>query len=139
MRRHRLAVQASVSSSAAPQAAVVGIAVTDAFELVFDSVETTRKIGNLRRAPRIAFVIGGCTMGDDRTVQYEGIADEPVGAERERVKSAYLAVWPGGRERESWPGLVYVRVQPTWIRYSDFRDGSPAIVEFEAGQLRAPV
>jgi len=33
MRAHRLAVQASVSPAHAPQAAVVGIAVTDAFDV----------------------------------------------------------------------------------------------------------
>ena len=93
MRAHPLAVQASVSSSGAPQAALVGVAVTDAFELVFDSLETTRKIENLRLNPRVAFVIGGHSVDEERTVQYEGVADEPHGSERDRIKSAYFAVW----------------------------------------------
>ncbi len=59
MRHHSLAVQASVSGTAAPQAAVVGFVVTDRFELFFDALETTRKVWNLRRIPKIAFVIGG--------------------------------------------------------------------------------
>ena len=138
MRAHRLAVQASVASHGAAQAALVGIAVTDAFELVFDTLESTRKLANLRRNPHIAFVIGGCADGDERTLQYEGIADEPQGRECERVKEAYFAAWPDARQREAWPGLSYVRVRPRWIRYSDFSTSPAIIVEFDAARLVAP-
>jgi hypothetical protein len=57
MRRHSLAVQASVAVSSSPQAAVVGFIVTDDFEMFFDTLDTTRKILNLRRNANIAFVI----------------------------------------------------------------------------------
>lgn len=137
MREHRLAVQASVSPDGAAQAAVVGIAVTASFELVFDTLDSTRKLGNLRRNSRIAFVIGGSSAGDERTVQYEGVADEPKGAERERVLAAYYEAWPDGPSRANWPGLVYVRVRPTWIRFSDFNQSPPLIVEFDGTELRA--
>src|SRR5262249_36300704 len=43
MRGQRLAVQASTTPDGAPQAAVVGIVVTDAFEVFFDTLESTRK------------------------------------------------------------------------------------------------
>jgi len=43
IRRHRLAVVASTAPAGAPQAAVVGMAVTDELELVFDTLGTTRK------------------------------------------------------------------------------------------------
>jgi general stress protein 26 len=130
LRRQRLAVQASVSDASTAQAAVVGFAVTDAFEIIFDTLGSTRKMQNLRRNPRIALVIGGVVDGDERTVQYEGIADEPTGEELERAKTAYYAVFPDGPDRLSWPGLTYVRVRPTWIRYSNFSASPPEIVEF---------
>ena len=133
MRGHSLAVQTSVSPSTAPQAAVVGIVVTDAFEVFFDTLDVTRKIQNLRRNPEIAFVIGGLTDGDERTVQYEGVADEPAGAELQRLKEFYFIRFPDGRARQSWRGLVYVRARPTWIRYSDFNQAPPKIVEFDFG------
>ena len=136
MRGHSLAVQASVSPSVAPQAAVVGMVVTDDFEVFFDTLEVTRKMHNLRRNPKIAFVIGGLTNGDERTVQYEGVADEPVGAELEHLKELYFIRFPDGRERQSWQGLVYVRARPTWIRYSDFNRTPPEIVEFGLDQFR---
>ena len=136
MRGHSLAVQTSVSPTGAPQAAVVGIVVTDDFEVFFDTLDRTRKVHNLRRNSKIAFVIGGLTDGDERTVQYEGVADEPSGAELHRLKELYFIAFPDGRERQSWPGLVYVRAQPTWIRYSDFNRAPPEIVEFNLDQLR---
>ena len=135
MRRHRLAVQASVSPAAAAQAAVVGFAITDRFEIVFDTLGPSRKAQNLRGNPRIALVIGGMQDGDERTVQYEGIADEPSGEELERLKAIYYDVYPDGPSRLSWPGLIYVRVRPTWIRYSNYSVDPPEIIEFSAEQL----
>ena len=138
LRRQRLAVQASVSGTGTPQAAVVGYAVTDTFELVFDTLASSRKAQNLRNNSRIALVIGGTHDGDEQTVQYEGIADEPSGAELDALTRVYYATWPDGPSRLSWPGLIYVRVRPTWIRYSDFSASPPEIVEFIAAQLNDP-
>ncbi len=137
LREHRLAVQASVSVSGGAQAAVVRVAVTERFEVVFDTLASTRKAQNLRRNPKVALVIGGLVPGDERTVQYEGIADEPSGSELERVKQAYYAVYPDGRSRLSWTGLIYVRVRPIWIRYSDYNVDPPQVLEFNAAQLAA--
>ena len=120
IRQHRWAVQASVSAGGAPQAALVGFAVTDAFELIFDTLDTTRKALNLGGNGRIAFVIGGWVDNDERTVQYEGIADIPAGDDLQRLKDIYFSVFPDGRERQKWPGLVYFRTKPLWVRYSDF-------------------
>jgi general stress protein 26 len=73
LRRHRICVQASVSVAGTPQAAVVGFAVSDDLELVFDTIGTTRKVANLRGNARVAVVIG---WDDEQTVQLEGLADE---------------------------------------------------------------
>jgi len=117
LRKHRLGVQSTVSSSGDPQAAVVGIAVTSELEIVFDTVDTSRKCRNLRANPRIAFVIG---WDQEITVQLAGIADEPTGKERERVLETYFAAYPDGPDRLAWKGITHFRVRPTWIRYSDF-------------------
>jgi len=144
LRSHRLAVEASVSPTGAAQAAVVGFAISDQFEVVFDTLESTRKAQNLRQNPKIALVIGGLTepgmpgsagIKDERTVQYEGIADEPSGAELDQLKQVYYTAYPDGPGRLSWPGLIYVRVRPTWLRYSDYTIDPPAIVEYGAGEL----
>ena len=137
MRTQRLAVQASCAPDCGPQAALVGIAVTNEFEIVFDTLVDTRKARNLRASPRAAFVLGGWTKGDERTVQFEGIADEPSGTELARIQESYFAAWPDGRARASWPGITYFRVRPTWIRFSDFNAVPPHITEFSSEQLDA--
>jgi general stress protein 26 len=131
MRSEKYAVQTSISPSGVPQAAVVGIAVTDRLEVVFDTLASSRKAPNLRANPAIALVIGGTRDGDERTVQYEGTADEPSGAELDLLLAVYYERFPEGPERRSWPGLIYVRVKPTWIRYSNFNTNPPEIIEFD--------
>jgi general stress protein 26 len=129
VRNYSLAVQASVSPSFYPQAAVVGFIVTDNFELFFDSTESTRKVANLRKNSSIAFVIGGLTDGDECTVQYEGVADEPSGLELHELKERYFVSFPDGRDRQRWPGITYLRVRPRWLRFSSFSTRPPDIIE----------
>jgi pyridoxine/pyridoxamine 5'-phosphate oxidase len=120
LQRHRYAVQSSVSADGAPQAAVIGVAVSDELELVFDTLGSSRKALNLRRDPRIALVVG---WDEEQTVQLEGVADEPTGGELARCKAVYFAAFPDGPEREAWPDISYFRVKIAWARYSDFRPG----------------
>jgi general stress protein 26 len=118
IRAYRYAVMASVSGDGAPEAAVIGIAVTPDLEIVFDTTDATRKCPNLRRNARIALVIGG--WDKQQTVQYEGVADEPEGAERERLLKTYFEAFPDGPARSEWPGITYFRVRPRWVRYSSY-------------------
>jgi pyridoxine/pyridoxamine 5'-phosphate oxidase len=131
------ATVASVSASGAPQAALVGVAVSDDLEVVFDTLESTRKAINLRARPTAAMVFGSVAAGAQVTIQLEGTADEPRGAELERLKATYYARFPEGPTRLSWPGLTYVRVRPTWLRVSDYRGPEPRIVELDAAKLAA--
>jgi hypothetical protein len=134
LRAHRYAVEASTGPAAGIQAAVIGIAVLDTFEIVFDTIATSRKARNLEVDRRIALVIGGL-RGEEQTVQYEGEADRPAGAELEELQEQYFRAFPDGRERLTWPGLIHVRVRPRWLRYSDFSSTPPLIVEMTAIDL----
>ncbi|HKO91000.1 MAG TPA: pyridoxamine 5'-phosphate oxidase family protein [Polyangiaceae bacterium] len=134
LRRYKLAVQAS-SGSEGPQAAVVGFAVSDELELVFDTLQSTRKYQNLRQDPRIALVVG---WDDAITAQIEGRVDFPVGDELERIRQCYFVAYPDGRERLAWPGITHVRVRPSWIRYSDFTHDPPRILELTGPELTGP-
>jgi nitroimidazol reductase NimA-like FMN-containing flavoprotein (pyridoxamine 5'-phosphate oxidase superfamily) len=124
LRTQKLGVVSSVNAGGQPQSAVVGYAVSDDFELVFDTLGNTRKAQNLRERPNISFTM----WSGERTVQLDGVADEPQGAELARLKTVYFSVYPDGREREAWPGMTWFRVKPTWIRYTDFEAG-PLVVE----------
>jgi pyridoxine/pyridoxamine 5'-phosphate oxidase len=131
LQKHRLGVVATTSSNGDPQSAVVGIAVTDQLEIVFDTLSTTRKCINLRKHPKISVVVG---WDQEITVQYEGIADEPTGAELDRLKQIYFVVYPECMDHQSWDGITYFRIRPTWIRYSDFNPNGN-IVEFSARDI----
>ena len=108
-----------------PQSALVGIAIAPDFEIVFDTVRSSRKYRNLIQNPAASFVIG---CAGAVTVQFEGEARELMGSELASYQAIYFAKWPDGPERLSWPGITYIVVRPHWIRYSDF-GARPAVVE----------
>jgi PPOX class probable F420-dependent enzyme len=132
LRAHRLCVLATTSPDGQPQAAVVGYGVSDDLEIVFDTLSSTRKCENLRRDARVALVIG---WDDERTVQIEGHADFPMGAELARIRDCYFAAYPEGRDRLKWAGITHVRVRPTWLRYSDFGKEPARVDEMTASAL----
>ena len=126
MNRCELAVVSSRSAQGTPQSAAVAIAVTPDLEVVFDTVSHSRKYRNLKAR-------GACSVtvwSGEITVQYEGIAEEPTGADLDRFKEAYFQKLPTGRDRQSWAGIAYFVVRPKWVRYSDFDARPPKIEEF---------
>lgn len=124
--QNKLAVLSSIASTG-PQSALIGIAVTPELEIVFDTAKHSRKYPNLKADPRCSFVIG--TSGA-ATVQLEGISREVNDpAELAKLKKVYFAAFPDGPSRESWPGIAYLAVKPTWLRFSDYAQTPPLIEE----------
>ena len=123
----KLGVLATLGETNVPQSALVGIAVTEDLDIVFDTVKTSRKYPNLIARPACSFVIG---WTGEETVQFEGIADELAGGELQRYQHTYFNVWPECRGHMSWPGITYFVVRPRWIRYSNFDHIPPLIQEF---------
>ena len=131
LRKSKVMVVSSLAPGGTPQSAVVGYAVSDALELVFDTLTSTRKYANLRAEPRVAVVV----WDGETTAQLEGVADFPEGDELERLRQVYFGPYPDGRERLAWPGITHVRVRLTWARFSDFTTEPPRIVELAAEAL----
>jgi hypothetical protein len=125
MSRHRYAVVSSISDAGTPQSALVGFAVTDALEIVFDTLCATRKYRNLIARPACSVVMGA----GEQTLQLDGVAFEPTGDAVLRYRDAYLSVWPDGRERLEWDGLTHLVIVPQWIRFSDYDQIPPSISE----------
>ena len=119
--RQKLGVVSTVNPDNTPEAAVVGIAVSEKLEIIFDTLKASRKYKNILRNSNVALVIG---WDEEITVQYEGIAavlenDGQAG----RLKEIYFQAYPDGRERAAtWPGLMHIKVIPKWIRYSNFNE-----------------
>jgi general stress protein 26 len=130
VRQRGLAVIATRGADGAPQAALIGITATERGELVFDTSRSSRKYGNLSAFAQVALVIG---WDNEMTVQCEGTADIPRGADHDRCLQAYLAQYPDGAGRASDPEIVHVRVRPSWLRYSDYRPGFFTIEETSLG------
>lgn len=124
---HRLGVLGTISPDGAPQSALVGIAVTKDLELIFDTVDSSRKYRNLIANPAASFVIG---WEGEVTLQYEGNAFVPTGNDLAQYKKDYFAAWPDCRAHENWPGIAYFVIRPVWIRYSDYDQRPPLIEEF---------
>lgn len=131
--QRKLAVLGTTTSSGSSQSALVGIAVTPELEIIFDTVKSSRKYGNLIRNDACSFVIG---WTGEQTVQYEGRAEELTGEPLTRYQQVYFKTWTDGPTRMSWPGIVYFVVRPCWIRYSDFDQNPPLIREFSFEPVR---
>ena len=123
----RLGVVGSISPAGTAQAALVGISVTPELEIIFDTVSSSRKFRNLVANPQCSLVAG---WTGETTVQFEGTAFQPEGAELARYQQIYFSTWPDGPARLSWAGITYFVVHPKWIRYSDFDQNPPLIKEF---------
>lgn len=143
LRAAPLAVLASLSPDGAPQAAIVAVAVGDRLEMVFDTLDNSRKFANLRADRRIALVFGAAGpyhpgSHDERTLQLEGLADIPAGDELRRLQeTVYFQRFPEGRARLAWPHIAYVRIRPAWMRFSDYNASPPHIAEWSGAQLAA--
>lgn len=137
LRRHRYAVQASVSPTGAPQAALVGVAVSDDLDIVFDTLATSRKAVNLASRGNIALVFGSTAPDASRSVQIEGTAHLLTVSAHDQLVALYLSLFPDGVERQASPDLIYLRVRPHWIRDSDFTVTPPRIEEWDAKALAA--
>lgn len=125
IQEHKLAVLSSVNSKGAPESALVGIAVTQELEIIFDTVRTSRKYANLIGNNKTAFVVGTTS---EKTLQFEGEASELTRGTFKSYKAVYFAAWPDGPARENWPTISYFVVKPKWIRYSDYGE-TPAFVQ----------
>ena len=131
MSQHRYGVVSSIGGDGTPQSALVGIATSPDLEIIFDTVKSSRKYSNLIARPDCSFVVG---WGGEQTVQLEGIAEEPQGAELKRIQEIYFTAWPDGPARMAWPGITYFVVRPRWLRYSDFDQRPPVIEEIKLGK-----
>jgi len=135
IKKQNLAVLSTLTKDSKPEAALVGFAISEDLEIVFDTVKTSRKYQNLLQNPFVAVVIG---WDNETTVQFEGIATELNGPDADRYKEIYFEVYKDGRERaQTWPHIVHFKITPNWIRYSNFND--PVVIEELTGPFDSPI
>jgi hypothetical protein len=127
MANRKLGVLGTIGPKERPQSSLVGIAKTKGLEIIFETVKSSRKNGNLLVRSDCSFAIG---WDGEQTLQYEGTAAVSSGSDLDRFQEIYFAAWPECRAHLSWPDTVYFVVRPSWIRYSDFDQKPPLIIEF---------
>lgn len=125
LNKHNLAVISYVDGSE-PRAAVVEFG-NHGLNLVFDTASDARKVRCMQKNPKLAAVIG---WDGNITVQYEGTASQLSGTELDHYKKLYFAKNPDAQKWESEPGIMYFKVVPTWVRYSDLNATPWQVEEF---------
>ncbi len=118
IKSHDLCVLSTISLLNTPESAVIKFAITDNFEIIFNTYTTYRKYNNLQANPAVAVVIGG---EKGITVQYEGKAQELSGKELEKYKE----IFHQKNSKSNWhthPETRFFKITPTWLRYSDVQD-----------------
>ena len=122
------AVIATSSKDGTTEAAFIGLAQTDRFELIFGTYNTSRKYKNLRENTRVSFVV---TSPDELvTVQIDGTAYELDDKEKDPYVATYLEKIPSAKIFSIHPEQSYWKVIPTWMRYTDVRGEKEIIEEF---------
>lgn len=127
---HPMAAIATINIDAhKPESALVAFAEFDTFELLFETLGTSRKSANLKRNNAVAFVVGEDPK-HHVTLQYEGEALPIPRGQREICIQHFLqkdTPCTEGFLRD--PRVELYKVRPKWIRYSDYTGETPDITE----------
>lgn len=116
-----------------PESALIAFTQTEDLEIVFESFAGTRKWNNIKSNPRVALVVGW-SLDNYITLQYEGVA-APIS---DSGKEVYIQLFldkdtPCTEKFLRDPRVQLYKVTPTWIRYSDYTNDKPKIVELDFG------
>lgn len=116
IKSQKLGVISTISEEGNPEAAVIGISEMDDLSLLFGTLKQYRKYKNIKQNPNVALVIGW----GDVTVQYEGIAKELTGSEKEDAKQIHIQKLPSSQKFAELSEQCYFKIVPKWIRYIDY-------------------
>ena len=117
IKRHHIGVLSTVNQKHLPQAAVVGFAENEKFEIFFGTFTDSRKFQNLVYNAHVAMVIG---WEEGKTVQLEGLAQEITHKDEiENITKIQLAKIPSAAKYVKLSHEPFFKIQPSWIRYSD--------------------
>lgn len=112
-----------------PQSALVAFAELPSLEILFQTVEYSRKYRNLSENQAVAIVIGW-DLENYQTLQYEGVAEQVPVEEAEEYHHYFLDKdSPSSEIILKNPRARFFRVKPTWLRYSDYSCGNAQFIE----------
>lgn len=126
----KLCVVSTVGKYKRPEAAVMAYALMDDFTIILSTHDDSRKWNNLKKNPNVALVFGWDHEG--LNVQYEGTAK--LVEEDEEIENIYFKANPTLGKFRDLPGMGFIRIEPRWIRLTDFDSDRPKVHEVKFDQ-----
>ncbi len=129
LKRNGLCVISTSTKGGKPESAVMAFTIKDDFICLFNTEPETRKYKNLEQNKQVSVVVGG--FKEDPSVQIDGVAEILEGEEAAAAKKYILAVHPEWASYFNSPTGKFIKVKPSWLRYSDFSKEPIETVEFK--------
>lgn len=128
---HSMATIATVNAHGNPESALIAFAELPDFGIIFETFVDTRKFDNLKQNSQVALVIGWDTK-NHITLQYEGVAEPIPANETDKYRKIFLEKdTPCTETFLLDPRVRLYRVEPTWLRYSDYTTDKPVVTEID--------
>lgn len=123
----QLCVMATVNKDNQPQCAVLAYVVHEDLSLTLSTHNTTRKWENIEHNQEVAVTFGWNFAQPN--IQYEGIAQKVMqGKDYTWHEELYFKEHPELSQFKG-PETVFIKINPRWIRLSDFSAHPPSITE----------
>jgi len=130
VKKNSFCVLSTATLSGKPESAVMSYTTKDDFTILISTETTTRKYPNILANPQASVVIGG--LNSDPSAQLDGQIKVLQGPSADEAKTIILSVHPDMAAYVNTPNTKFLAFTPVWLRYSDFSQNPPEIVEFDS-------
>lgn len=120
----RLGVISTVNGDSKPESALVYYTFDENLNIYIATKDSSRKYKNILMNPNVAFVIA--TENPPQTLQLEGIASVHSDSEEQKHLFQELVGLASNKHfsapiaQQSYGGLQFVKISPTWMRFGNF-------------------
>ncbi|MFA5827772.1 MAG: pyridoxamine 5'-phosphate oxidase family protein [Candidatus Shapirobacteria bacterium] len=122
-----LCILSTASKSGKTESAVMAFAVDDNFVIYMSTENTTRKFKNILKNNFVSVIVGG--LKSDPSVQLDGTTIILTDTEIAAAKDFMLSLHPELKDYFNTPNSMFFTVTPSWLRYSDFSQNPPEVIE----------
>jgi len=126
--KNQLCVISTIDSEGFPNSATMSFSESDELEIIFFTMDQTRKFTNLQTNQKVSVTIGW-SFEDFITVQYQGIARHATEEESEKYVVKHLEKIPFSKNFIYNPGEVMFIIKPTYIKYSNMKSEPHEVFE----------
>ena len=121
IKNKKLTVISTINKNNKPESSVVAFSETNNLEIIFGTLNITRKYANLQNNKSVSLVIGWDE--ENITVQYEGYAIEAKHEEHDICRDIHLKKNPSSKKYAYDDKQRYFKITPKWVRYSNLSKG----------------